>query len=111
MYARILFGEFGSVSFEFLFAFDAAEVVGLSVVSDFVFGRFFVQIYSTYRVSRHQFFLPLSNTWMTLIRSLLVVPSFGGRFWVKMLFFWVMLVRVMFNSYLLLSRRSCVRGK
>ena len=35
-------GEFASVSFEFLFAFDAAEVVFFSVVSDLIFGCFFV---------------------------------------------------------------------
>jgi hypothetical protein len=35
-------GEFASVSFEFLFAFYAAEVVFFSVVGDFVFGCFFV---------------------------------------------------------------------
>jgi hypothetical protein len=85
--ARKLFGEFGSVSFEFLFAFDAAEVVGFSVVSDFVFGSFFVQIYSTYRVSRHQFFLPLPNTWMTLISSLLIVVRLGAAFMIETLFF------------------------
>ncbi len=60
--SRSLFvGEFASISFEFLFAFDAAEIVGFSVVGDFVFARLFVQNYSTYWVSRHQFSFTLLN--------------------------------------------------
>jgi hypothetical protein len=50
---RSLFGEFASVSFEFLFAFDAAEIVCFSVVSYLVFCRLFVQNYAADRISRH----------------------------------------------------------
>ena len=61
IYGRSLFREFASVSFEFLFAFDAAEIVCFSVVGDFVFRRLFVQNYATDRISRHQFFLHLTD--------------------------------------------------
>ena len=57
------FREFASVSFEFLFAFYAAEIVCFSVVSYLIFRRLFVQNYAADRISRHDFSftLPLMN--------------------------------------------------
>ena len=58
-----LLGEFVAVTFEFLFAFYATEIVGFTVVSDFVFGGFFVQVYTAHGVSWHvgSFFSPLGK--------------------------------------------------
>ena len=46
-------GEFVAVAFEFLFAFDATEIVGFTVMCDFVFGGLFVQVYTAHGVSWH----------------------------------------------------------
>ena len=58
-----LLGEFVAVAFEFLFAFDATEKVGFTVMSNFVFGGFFVQVYTAHGVSWHviSFFSPISE--------------------------------------------------
>jgi hypothetical protein len=60
----ILLRELSSISLEPLLAFDATEIVGFPLMTDFVFGRLFVQRSAANNVSRH--FLTYRNANVTI---------------------------------------------